>query len=224
MNPGEIAPFRFINYFKHRPWLIIWISACTIGLIFLASMGLIHSQGNGKATIFELSCVIIAIAVWLIAFFKFKVDLTSEYIMGWLFGISWEFLTEPYWTYLPDKFNILVWRDIPLLALVGWATNFSLTIHFSQWIGKTFFKLSGENMLFSWKILLCDAIAIEIICSSAEWLYGVVFHCWNYNMNFNIGKSPLGLPWEVHIGYVVIMFWYATTLRVWREKMDGKYS
>ena len=51
--------------------------------------------------------------------------------------IQWEFLTEPYWTYLPDRFNILVWKDIPLLMLLGWGTAFTMTLLLSNWLGKT---------------------------------------------------------------------------------------
>ena len=40
-------------------------------------------------------------------------------------------------------------------------------------------------------------------------------------MEFGIGKSPLGLGWEIHIGYVIVMFWYGTTFRVWKLKLEG---
>ena len=40
-------------------------------------------------------------------------------------------------------------------------------------------------------------------------------------MPFDLGNSPLGLGWEVHIGYIIVMFWYGTTFRVWKLKLEG---
>lgn len=224
MNSANSTIAKFINYFKTRPYLIAWITISTIILTSLAFSGQIYIQGNGYVTIYELSCVIGTIIIWLLAWFIFRKNFIEEYIMGWIFGIQWEFLTEPYWTYLPNKFNVLVWKgkDLPLLAIIGWGTVFTLTVQFSDLIGKTLFKLNSKQLLFNWRVLLCDAIAIQIVGSFAEWLFGILLHCWTYNLGFGIGKSPLGLGWEVHIGYMIVMFWYGTTFRVWKLKMEGQ--
>lgn len=224
MSSSNSFLMKLIGYLKAKPWLIAWIVISTVILAILALSGHIYMQGNGRVTIYELSCVIVAIVVFLIAWFVFKKDFIEEYLMGWLFGIQWEFLTEPYWTYLPNKFNLLVWKgkDIPLLALIGWGTIFTLTVQFSNWIGGKFFKLTPKQLLFNWRVLLCDAIAIQIIGSLAEWIFGILLHCWNYNLSFGIGKSPLGLGWEVHIGYMIVIFWYGTTFRVWKLKLEGQ--
>ncbi len=215
---------NFFEYFKIRKWLIPGIIVAVCALIILALTGQIYTQGNGSITIFEWSCVISAILIWAIAKFVFKKDFIEEYIMGWIFGIQWEFLTEPYWTYLPNKFNILVWmgKDIPILALIGWGTVFTLTIQVSNLIGNKVFKLSPKQLIFNWRVLLCDALAIQIVGSCAEWALGIFLHCWTYNLEFGIGKSPLGLGWEVHIGYMIVMFWYGTTFRVWKLKLEGE--
>jgi hypothetical protein len=92
----------------------------------------------------------------------------------------------------------------------------------SNWLARRFFKLTPEKLLFDPRILLCDAIAIQIVGSLAEWTYGILFHCWDYAISFGIGKSPLGLGWEVHIGYVFVFFWYGTTMRVWKSRLEGQ--
>lgn len=211
----------FTGYFKARPWLLIWLGIFAAGILILALAGQIHLQGDGYPTWYEWSVIVQVAAIWLIARFIFKVDLTEEYLLGVIFGIQWEFLTEPYWTYLPDKFNVLAWRDVPIMALVGWSTNFTIALLFSNWLGRKFFKLSPEQLMFDWRVLICDAIAIQIFGTAAEWTYGILFHCWDYNMDFGLGKSPVGLGWEVHIGYLIVFFWYGTTLRVWKRKLEG---
>lgn len=210
-----------VKYFRDRPWLVIWLVIIAAGVLILGLAGQIRLQGSGQATWFEVSVVLVAAAIWCLAKFVFKTDLTEEYLLGFIFGVQWEFLTEPYWTYLPDKFNLIVWRDIPLLGLVGWGTNFTLVLLFSNWLCKKLFKLTDKELIFNWRILLCDAIAVQILGSAAEWTYGVLFHCWDYNMNFHMGKSFLGLGWEIHIGYMIVFFWYGTTLRVWKRKLEG---
>jgi len=212
------------NYFKARPWLQLWAIIVIAALAILGATGQIHTQGNGYPTFFEISVLTTAIFVWIIAKVFFKQDLLEEYLMGWIFGIQWEFMTNPYWTYLPDKFNILVWqgKTIPLLGLCGWGTIFTVTILASNWIGKRFFGLSPKELLFNWKVLLCDAIAIQVMGSLAEWTYGIYYHCWDYNINFGMGKSPLGLGWEIHIGYWIVIFWYGTTMRVWKLKLEHR--
>ena len=212
------------NYFKARPWLRMWTAIIIAALSILAATGQIHTQGNGFPTVYELSSVMAAIGVWVIAKYFFKTDLMEEYLMGWIFGIQWEFLTEPYWTYLPDKFNVLVWRgkDIPLLALCGWGTTLTIALILSDWFGKLIFRIRPRILHLDWRVLLCDALAIQIMGSLAEWSYGILLHCWDYNLGFGIGKSPLGLGWEIHIGYMIIMFWYGTTMRVWKAKLEGE--
>jgi len=211
-----------VRYFKDRPWLRLWAVIVIASLALLALTGQIHLQGNGWPTQYELGSVLAAVLVWTIAKAFFKRDLMEEFLMGWIFGIQWEFLTEPYWTYLPDKFNVVAWKDIPLLALIGWGTTFTLAILISDWLGKVIFRLPHRNLLIDWRVLLCDAIAIQFMGSLAEWSYGILLHCWDYNVNFGMGKSPLGLGWEIHIGYMIIMFWYGTTMRVWSLKLEGK--
>lgn len=213
---------NLINYFRARPWLIIWLIIFTLAIIILSATGHIHTQGNGRITGYEWSLILSTIAIWIIAMVIFKRDLTEEYLMGIIFGIQWEFLTEPYWTYLPNKFNVLAWsgKDIPLLALIGWGAVFTLAVILSNKIGKAIFKLTPKQFIFDWRVLLCDAIAIQLIGSFAEWLFGIRFHCWDYNLTFGLGKSPLGLGWEVHVGYMIVMFWYGTTFRVWKLKLE----
>ncbi len=211
----------FLGYFKARPWLVAWLGifAAAIGLLGLT--GNIHLQGSGRPTWLEWSVIIIAAAVWLFAKLVLHTDLSEEYLFGTLFGIQWEFLTEPYWTYLPDRFNVLAWKDIPLMGLAGWGTNFTVALFFSEWIGRKAFKLSAKKIIFDWRVLLCDALSIQLIGSGAEWLYGIHFHGWDYNLGFGMGKSPLGLGWEVHLGYMIVFFWYGTTMRVWKRKLEG---
>jgi len=212
------------NYFKNRPWLGMWIGIFSAALILLGVTGNLHTQGNGLPTIYEIGFVSIVIIVWVIAKVFFKNDLTEEYLMGILFGIQWEFLTEPYWTYLPDRFNILAWhgKDIPLLALGGWGTTMTMALVISNWLGKRLFGLSGLKLLFDWRILLCDALAIQFMGTMAEWTCGILLKCWTYNLGFGMGKSPFGLGWEIHIGYMIVMFWYGTTMRVWKYKLEKK--
>ncbi len=211
----------FVGYFKARPWLVTWIIIFAAGLALLAVTGQVHMQGDGYPTSYELTAVGIYVAIWLIAKVLFKHDLTEEYLLGLIFGIQWEFLTEPYWTYLPDKFNVLVWKDIPLLMLMGWGAAFTLSLLLSHWIGKKLFKLNAKEIVFDWRVLLCDALAVSLVGIGGEWIYGILLGCWEYNMDFGIGKSPLGLGWEIHIGYVIVMFWYGTTFRVWKLKLEG---
>jgi len=211
----------FIEYFRARPWLVIWVIIFTVAFILLAVTGQIHAQGDGAPTVYEMTALGITAAIWLIAKLAFKRDLTEEYLMGLIFGIQWEFLTEPYWTYLPDKFNILVWKDIPLLMLIGWGTSFTLSLLLSNFIGRKLFKLDASQLVFDWRVLLCDAMAVSVVGLIGEWSFGILAHCWTYDLPFNMGTSPFGLGWEVHIGYVIVMFWYGTTFRVWKLKLEG---
>jgi hypothetical protein len=210
---------RFSNAGKR---LLLWFSAFVGFLFILAVTGLLHTQGDGYPTVYEWGIVGSVILIWIVSRFVFRTDLTEEYLFGFIFGLQWEFLTEPYWTYLPDRFNILAWKDVPIMALVGWCGAFALTLQFSEWLGKKAFKLSGMQLLFDWRILLCDAVAVQIVGVSAEWLCGVLLKCWTYDVDFGLGKSPVGLGWELHIGYVIVMFWYGTTMRVWKSKLEGR--
>jgi hypothetical protein len=210
-----------IDYFRARTWLVIWLAIFAASLILLAATGQFHTQGNGYPTIYEWSAIAIHVGVWLIAKLALKHDLTEEYLLGLIFGIQWEFLTEPYWTYLPHKVNVLVWRDIPILMLMAWGLAFALALLLSHWIGKKLFGLDAKSLVFDWRILLCDAIAISVVGGAAEWTYGVLLGCWKYEVDFGLGKSPLGLGWEIHIGYMIVMFWYGTTFRVWKMKLEG---
>jgi hypothetical protein len=210
-----------VGYFKARRWLMLWLGIFAVSLVVLALTGQIHMQGDGYPTGYELGAIGIYSAIWLIAKVAFKRDLTEEYLLGLIFGIQWEFLTEPYWTYLPDKFNVLVWKDIPLLMLMGWGAAFTLSLLLSHWIGKKLFGLDAKSIVFDWRVLLCDAIAISVVGTAGEWTYGILLECWTYNVDFGLGKSPLGLGWEVHIGYLIVMFWYGTTFRVWKLKLEG---
>jgi len=208
-----------IDYFKTRRWLLIWIGIFAAILIILGIAG--QFRIYGPPTLYEWSIIGQVSLIWIIAKFVFKKDLTEEYLLGLIFGIQWEFLTEPYWTYLPDKFAIQVWKDFPVIGVVGWSTNFTIALLFSDWLGKKLFNLNPKELRFNWKVLLCDAISIQIIGSLAEWIYGIVLGGWKYSMPFGIGKSPLGLGWEVHIGYMIVFFWYGTTFRVWKYKLEG---
>jgi hypothetical protein len=222
MEAGNTLSSSFLGYFRQRHWLVVWLAVFAAGLIVLAVTGQIHTQGSGWPTIYEWSVVSSAVMVWIAAKLFLKLDLSEEYLMGIIFGIQWEFLTEPYWTYLPDKFNVLVWKDLPLMGLFGWGPTLTIAMYSSNWLARRFFKLTPEKLLFDPRILLCDAIAIQIVGSLAEWTYGILFHCWDYAISFGIGKSPLGLGWEVHIGYVFVFFWYGTTMRVWKSRLEGQ--
>jgi hypothetical protein len=221
MGMNRSAWGDFIGYFKARPWLVTWLAIFAVSLVVLAVAGQIHTQGDGYPTAYELGAIGIYAGIWIAAKVFFKTDLTEEYLLGLIFGIQWEFLTEPYWTYLPDRFNVLVWKDIPLLMLMGWGAAFTLSLLLSHWFARKIFKLDVRKMVFDWKILFCDAVAVSIVGVAGEWLYGILLGCWVYNVDFGIGKSPLGLGWEIHIGYVIVMFWYGTTLRVWKLKLEG---
>jgi hypothetical protein len=210
-----------IRYFRRRPWLLVFLAVVALGLWALRASGNLHLQGNGRVTVYEWACVAATVLVWLVARLGCKTDLIEEYVMGWIFAAQWEFLTEPYWRYIPDKFNVVAWRDIPILALVGWGPTFALTLLLTNWLGRRLFRLDPRQLMFDWRVLALDVLAIQLIGSSAEWLLGVHFHCWDYTMPFGIGRSPLGLGWEVHIGYAIVFFWYGTTMRVWKYKMEG---
>ena len=212
------------GYFKARLWLRIWTVILAGALVLLYATGQIHAQGSGYPTIYEMYAVLNALGIYVFARIYLKQDLIEEYFMACLFGIQWEIMTEPFWTYLPDKFNILVWqgKDIPLFAAFGWGNIFVVSVLASNWLGRKFFGLSPEKLLFDWRVLICDAIAIQVLGSFSEWLFGIVFHCWDYMYSAGIGKSPLGLGWEVHLGYFFIMFWYGTTMRVWKLKLEHK--
>lgn len=163
-----------------------------------------------------------AAGIYVVARYFFRKDLLEEYFMACLFGLQWEVMTEPFWTYLPDKFNIMVWhgKDIPVFAVFGWGNIFVASLLASNWLGGKLFKLSPEKLLFDWRVLFCDAISIQVLGSFSEWLFGIAFHCWDYSLPAGVGKSPLGLGWEVHLGYFFIMFWYGTTMRVWKMKLE----
>jgi len=213
-----------IGYFSRRRWLV-WAAGLFIVVFALLYLtGQIHAQGDGYPTLYELSMPLGAVLIWLFFKFALKQDLIEEFFMGWMFGIQWEIMTEPYWTYLPGKLNILVWagKDIPLLALAGWGPAFTLAILLSEALGKRLFGLNLRKIVFDWRTLVLDAVGIQVVGSLLEWFYGIKLHCWDYNIDFGIGKSPLGLGWEIHIGYMIVMFWYGTTFRVWKLKLEGK--
>jgi len=212
------------GYYKARPWLKRWTMIGVAGLALLAVTGQFHVQGNGLPTIFEISSLLITIGIYTLSRIFFKQDLIEEYFMACLFGIQWEIMTEPMWTYLPGKFNILVWqgKDIPLFAAFGWGNIFVVSLLASNWLGRRLFGLSPRKLLFDWRVLLCDALAIQVLGSFSEWLFGIVFQCWTYDLPAGIGVSPLGLGWEIHLGYFFIMFWYGTTMRVWKLKLEGE--
>jgi len=212
------------KYFQARLWLRIWFGIMVAASVLLYATGQIHTQGGGWPTSYELYALGNAIGVYVVARIFFKQDLIEEYFLACLFGIQWEIMTEPMWTYLPDKFNILVWqgKDIPLFAVFGWGNIFVVSILASDWLGKRLFRIAPRKLLFDWRILVCDAVAIQVLGSFSEWLFGIYFHCWDYVYSAGIGKSPLGLGWEIHLGYFFIMFWYGTTMRVWKLKLEHK--
>lgn len=212
----------FRDYFAQRPWLVAWLCLFAAALGILGLAGQLHVQGDGWPTIYEMAALVIAAAVWIGAKVLLGRDLTEEYLLGTIFGIQWEFLTEPYWTYLPDKFNVLAWKDIPLLMLPGWGVSFALSLLLSHFLGRLLWKLEPLELVFDWRVLLCDAMAVSVVGIFGEFTYGIWLGCWTYNMPFGLGTSPIfGLPWEVHVGYVIVMFWYGTTFRVWKLKLEG---
>jgi hypothetical protein len=102
----------FLGYFRKRPWLVIWICIFAAALALLGFTGQIYMQGSGHVTVYEWAAVSFIVGTWLIAKLGFRIDLTEEYLLGLIFGIQWEFLTHVYWTYLPDKFNVMVWKGL----------------------------------------------------------------------------------------------------------------
>lgn len=216
-------PRRLVGYLAARPWLLAFLVAVGGGLALLAVTGNLWLQGNGRVTVYEWGTLLVTLALWLGAWLFFRRDLTEELVLGWVFGIQWEFLTEPYWTYLPDKFNVVAWhgKDVPVLALVGWGAVFALTMLLTDWLGKRLLGKPPAKLLFDWRVLLIDAAAIQVVGTAAEWFLGIHLGCWQYNLGFGIGTSPLGLGWEVHIGYMIVMFWYGTTYRVWKLRLEG---
>jgi len=213
-----------VGYFAGKRWLLWSAGILAVTLAVMARTGWIHVQGNGRPTLYELSPILGAVVTWLFFKLVLKQDLIEEFFMGWIFGIQWEIMTEPYWTYLPGKFNILFWpgKDIPLLGLAGWGPAFTFAILLSEAIGKRLFGLNLRKIVFDWRTLVLDAVGIQVVGSLLEWFYGIKLHCWDYNINYGIGKSPLGLGWEIHFGYMIVMFWYGTTFRVWKMKLEGR--
>lgn len=214
---------KFFKYFTDRPWLIAWFAVVTAALLILGLTGHIYIQGDGNITTYEVQAFLFATAVWCIAKYGFKKDLTAEFILGATFGCQWEFLTWSHWTYLPDKFNILIvhrW-GLPLIMIPCWGSILALVICFSNFLAGKVLKIPYKKLIFDKRILLCDMIAVQVIGCVIEAIVGVWIKAWTYDIDYGMGKSPIGLPWDIHIGYCIIIFWYATTMRVWNRRLDG---
>ena len=214
----------FIDYFRQRPWLIAWLAVVSAGLLVLGLTGHIYIQGNGRITTYEIQSFLFAIAVWCVAKFIFKKDLTAEFVLGATFGCQWEFLTWSQWTYQPDKFNILIvhrW-GLPLIMIPCWGSILALIICFSNFLAKKVFRIPYKKLIFDYRILLCDMVSAQVIGCTIEAIVGIWIRAWTYDIDYGLGNSPVGLPWYVHIGYGIVIFWYATTMRVWNRKLDGE--
>ncbi|MEW6617842.1 MAG: hypothetical protein AB1422_00575 [bacterium] len=134
-----------------------------------------------------------------------------------IFAIGWEILTEQCWTY---KCPMPIWRDLPLSILFGWLFVMVL----SQVVSEEFYRgVKGEPQInpFDPLLLLCDAGSMCIIGSIHETLCYKAWNMWDYHaIVFPI--SPLGIPYEVIIGYPGIAILCFTTLRVWQRVIDQK--
>ncbi len=125
------------------------------------------------------------------------------YLAGGLcFGVYNEFLFEFCWTYSPAMAPFL-WKDVPLLVVLGWGTIGMLTMTISDRIRK-FLPLMPRHPGL---ILLLLDIAIYSILGLTEELTMSREHFWKYNF-------PIQgwLPFQI-LGYLGVATWVSSTGR-----------
>ena len=99
------------------------------------------------------------------------------YLLGGLwFGIQNEFLFEGCWTY-SDALKPFVWRDVPLVVVMGWGTIGMLSMSISDRVRRRFPSISRPDILL---------LAVDIACYL---VYGVIAELsmsnlgyWTYNL------------------------------------------
>ena len=148
-----------------------------------------------------------------------KRNVLGELIAGTIIGCFWEYSTEALWTY---NFNIVVYKDIPPGVPLGWGVIFTLAVFFSE---KLYFFLFKENTVKprDKRIFITDLVTAVAIGLPFE-KFGLVTGVWTYNydiLNWSQARIPVfNMPYEVLIGYALLMLIAPTFVRYWQESFE----
>lgn len=148
-----------------------------------------------------------------------KRNVLGEMIAAAIVGIFWEIATEPLWDY---NFKITFYRDVPVGVITGWMIMLTLVPIVSE---KLYCLILRKEKLKEKdkRIFFFDIITAIFICLPMEAI-GAHFKVWTYNtdiLGWNWGIIPFfNLPWELMMGYSLLMLIAPTFVRYWQEEFE----
>ncbi len=129
-------------------------------------------------------------------------------IGGLIFGVYNEICFEFCWTY-SDKFGFMVWRDVPLIIIIGWGVYTGIALGLSErilaWVGT-----DNRWMRKGLDVLLFVAIGFPMETLMAKTGY------WHYNFAIQ------GILWMQLFGYVFVGVLVSSAGRSFQALIDNQ--
>ncbi len=148
-----------------------------------------------------------------------KRNVTGELIAGTIIGAFIEFATEPLWDY---HLKVTVYKDVPLVIVIGWGMMFTLATCLSEWMYK---KVTGKTVVDDRdkRLLLLDVVCAVAVALPIEKL-GLATGVWTYRydlLQWDWGKVPFfNMPLEALFGYALLMLIGPSYVRHWQREFE----
>jgi|GEM_PF-999426 len=168
----------------------------------------------------EITALAVPAAMWYTFHKWLDRDILGDLIAGALIGVFWEYSTEALWSY---HMMVNIYKDIPLAIIFGWGVMFSLAVFVSEKLYILLFHAKQEDE-HDLRVFITDVIAAFIVGLPIE-KFGLVCGLWDYHyeiLNWSPARDPIfRMPYEVLVGYALLMMIAPTFVRFWHEKFKN---
>ncbi|MDE2290725.1 MAG: hypothetical protein KGL53_01475 [Elusimicrobia bacterium] len=148
-------------------------------------------------------------------------NVAGDMIAGTMVGAFLEFATEPLWDY---HFKLTIYKDTPLVVVLGWGVMFTLVVYLSERLYKAILR-KDHVVITDKRIFLFDLVGAVVIAMPIEW-FGLHEGVWTYRydrLGWTWGKIPLvGMPYEALVGYCLLMLIAPSFVRLWQGSFEGR--
>ena len=136
--------------------------------------------------------------------FKYDRKIWKKAAVYFATGLSWEVLTEAYWTYGGRSLSLLYfYKDIPIAMLLYWMSIFSLA----------FFLFSHVNRRMKVNKPLAQILTVFGVFLTAEAVGFNVFRVWDYNFNPIFLIPVYSLPLHILVAYLILGNMFLISMR-----------